>query len=104
MTLVQRIILSVGFVGILILCLAPPYQWERTSYLVYGAEVRKVETEIDNADHYLIWDPPQGWTGEAPPKRVVNNIRLDLQRLGIYVSLAAATTLFAAFVVFRKRK
>ena len=108
MSQAQRIILTLGFVGIRFLCLCPPYQWERTTYTISPAgAAHRAEMTTENAGHHWIWDTPAGSTKESDDSeyltRTSSNVRLDLTRLGIYVGLATAFTLFAAFVALRKR-
>jgi hypothetical protein len=109
MTQMQRTLLSLGIAGITILCLCPPHQWERRTYIIRTeGETNRAGVIIENAGHHWIWDPPGAFIGEDKQGiykiRVSNNVIIDWSRLGIYVGVIAGFTLFAAFVVFQKEE
>src|SRR5262245_16385222 len=108
MNQIQKVLLGLGLAAIIFLCLCPPYNWERTTYIMAmstGAP-RKAEVIIENAGHHWIWDAPGGMLRQAQEGlhqlRASSNAMLDWPRLRIYVGLIAALTLFATFIIFRK--
>jgi hypothetical protein len=59
---------------------------------------------IDNIGHCWIWSPPQSWTQiKTFNERVSHVAAVDWPRLGIYVGLTAATSLFLAFAFARRK-
>jgi hypothetical protein len=97
MNLFQRVILLAGLLVVTGFCLYPPYQWEVATYQYRGASVQKVATITQDAEHYWIWDPPQG-TVVRDYSRVA---RIDWQRLSVYAGLVTAFCLFLTFVIFK---
>lgn len=102
----QQIVIFCGLILIVVLCLRPPYQWRHTAYLInrQTGVPHQVETNMQNIGHCWIWRPPAGWN-DAPYSTVrLSHIALvDWSRLGVYVGLTTAITLFGAFVMFRSK-
>jgi hypothetical protein len=100
MTNAQKTILFLGLVVIIALSLRPPYQWENTKYLINPESnvPHRAGTTTENAGHHWIWAPPKGAEKEDYGERSVRTAIMDLQRLGIYVGLAALTSLCLAYI------
>lgn len=112
MKISQRIILLLGLFIITAFCLRPPYLWEETTYRINreSGTPHKAGTTTENAGHRWIWSPPTGITkpsymvGMSGPALESRVAKMDLSRLGVYVGLTVAFSLFLAFGVFNWQK
>jgi hypothetical protein len=106
MSLSQRIIISLGLLVVTGFCLRPPFQWERTTYLINPESnvPHRAGTTTTNAGHHWIWSPPDGTQNEVNDRRTSRSAVMDWQRLSIYVGLTAAIVYFGAFMILGSRK
>jgi len=101
----QRTIIFLGLLAIIALSLYPPFQMEHAMYLInYETGVpHRAGVSLENIGHHWIWSPPQREQEETRREIRSHIASVDWPRLGVYVGLIIAVTLFLAFVLFNRK-